>query len=107
MGTYALHAAHFVLPSQMVEDGYLTVVDGKFGSWSPERPEMDIVELGDAFVSPGIVDTHIHGFFGHATTDCDAEGINEASLAPLPGCRPPSRTPSRISPSSASRSTRQ
>ncbi len=80
MGTYALHAAHFVLPSQMVEDGYLTVADGKFGSWSPERPEMDIVELGDAFVSPGIVDTHIHGFFGHATTDCDAEGINEASL---------------------------
>lgn len=80
MAPYTLHAAHFVLPSQMTGEGYLPVADGKFGSFTETRPEGEIVELGDAIVSPGLVDTHIHGFFGHATTDCDPDGINAASI---------------------------
>lgn len=80
MAAYVLHAQHFILPSKMTGEGYLAVKDGRFGSFSEEKPAGDIVELGDAIVSPGLVDTHIHGFFGHATTDCDAEGLNAASL---------------------------
>ena len=30
---------------------------------------------------PGLVDTHIHGFHNHATTDCDPAAIDDASVA--------------------------
>lgn len=82
MAKYALHAGKFVLPSKVAGPGYLVVDNGKFGFYSDEKPEgMDIVELGDRWVAPGLVDTHIHGFHNHATTDRDASGINDASLA--------------------------
>lgn len=80
MSSYALHAERFVLPGGLAGRGYLTVSDGLFGTWSAERPSCEVVELGDAWVGPGLVDTHIHGFFGHATTDCDPRGLNEASI---------------------------
>lgn len=62
-----------------MDDGYLTVVDGHFGSWQAQEPACEIVDCGGRWVAPGFVDTHIHGFYNHATTDCDAEGINISS----------------------------
>lgn len=79
MSTYALSNAHFVLPGRVMDDGYLTVVDGHFGSWQAQEPACEIVDCGGRWVAPGFVDTHIHGFYNHATTDCDAEGINISS----------------------------
>ena len=79
MSTYALSNAHFVLPGRVMDDGYLTVVDGHFGSWRAQEPACEIVDCGGRWVAPGFVDTHIHGFYNHATTDCDAEGINISS----------------------------
>lgn len=82
MTKFALHAGKFVLPGHLAGSGYLTVEDGKFGFYSVERPDgVDVVELGDRWVAPGLVDTHIHGFHNHATTDQDPAGINDASLA--------------------------
>lgn len=79
MSTYALSNAHFVLPGRVMDGGYLTVVDGHFGSWQAQEPACEIVDCGGRWVAPGFVDTHIHGFYNHATTDCDAEGINISS----------------------------
>lgn len=79
MSTYALSNAHFVLPGRVMDNGYLTVVDGHFGSWQAQEPACEIVDCGGRWVAPGFVDTHIHGFYNHATTDCDAEGINISS----------------------------
>ena len=80
MSSYAIHAEKFVLPGVLRQGGYLTVSDGKFGEWSAETPAgTEVVELGDKWVAPGYVDTHIHGFYNHATTDCDAAGINVSS----------------------------
>lgn len=62
-----------------MDDGYLTVVDGHFGSWQTQEPACEIADCGGRWVAPGFVDTHIHGFYNHATTDCDAEGINISS----------------------------
>lgn len=62
-----------------MDDGYLTVTDGHFGSWQAQEPACEIVDCGGRWVAPGFVDTHIHGFYNHATTDCDAEGINISS----------------------------
>ncbi len=82
MTKYALHASKFVLPSKVAGPGYLLVEDGKFGFYSDVAPEgIDVIELGNRWVGPGLVDTHIHGFHNHATTDKDAAGINDASLA--------------------------
>ncbi len=80
MTSYALHAEKYLLPGVVKQGGYLPVVDGAFGAWTAEAPEgADVVELPGKWVAPGFVDTHIHGFFNHATTDCDPEGINISS----------------------------
>ncbi|MGI6229970.1 MAG: N-acetylglucosamine-6-phosphate deacetylase [Tractidigestivibacter sp.] len=80
MGSFAIHASNFVLPGKKAGAGYLTIEDGKFGAYSVEKPDCKIVDYGDAWVGAGLVDTHIHGFFGHATTDIDPNGMNEASV---------------------------
>ena len=80
MSTYHIKADAFVLPGSVAQGGYLTVADGSFGFWSAERPEGEVLDLTGTIVAPGLVDTHIHGFFNHATTDCDPDGINASSL---------------------------
>lgn len=79
MSTYAIFADRFVLPGSVAGPGYLTIEDGRFGAYSAERPDCEVVDCAGAWVAPGFVDTHIHGFYGHATTDNDAAGINAAS----------------------------
>lgn len=79
MSTYAISAKHFVLPGRVMEGGYLLIEDGHFGCWQPEAPVCEIVDCSGKWVAPGFVDTHIHGFYNHATTDADAEGINISS----------------------------
>ena len=82
MGTYVVKASKFLLPGAAQRDGYLTVVDDKFGHWTAEAPEgVPVVDCSGKWVAPGFVDTHIHGFYNHATDDCDADGINASSEA--------------------------
>lgn len=80
MSTYAIRADRFVLPGATMQGGYLTVRDGRFGTWSAEAPDCEVRDLTGCTVAPGLVDTHIHGFFNHATTDRDADGINASSV---------------------------
>ena len=76
MTSYAIHAGKFVLAEGLAEGGYLPVEDGRFGAWSADAPAgYEVFECGDAWVAPGFVDTHIHGFVGHDVMDCDAEGV--------------------------------
>ena len=82
MSSYAIKADKFFLPAGAAKGGYLTVSDGKFGSWSAEAPEgVEVRDYTGSWIAPGMVDTHIHGFYGHATTDNDADGVNASSLA--------------------------
>ena len=74
----AFKAAKYVLPGCVKTQGYLVVEDGKFLGWVKQAPECDVVDLGDVWVTPGFVDTHIHGFYDNDVMDCDAEGINVA-----------------------------
>ena len=78
---FAISADRFVLPGATMQGGYLTIEDGVFGAWSAEAPACDIVEYPGATVAPGLVDTHIHGFYNHATTDRTPESINVSSEA--------------------------
>ena len=80
MSTYAIKAEKFVLPGVVAGPGYLSVTDGVFGAYSDAAPEgVDVLDLSGKWVAPGFVDTHIHGFYNHATTDCDPEGVNASS----------------------------
>ena len=80
MSKYAIKAAKFLLPGAVMAGGYLTIDGNKFGMWSAEAPEgLPVVDESGKWVAPGFVDTHIHGFYNHATTDCDADGINASS----------------------------
>lgn len=82
MSSYAIKADKFFLPAGAAKGGYLTVSDGKFGVWSAESPEgVEVRDYTGSWIAPGMVDTHIHGFYGHATTDNDADGVNASSLA--------------------------
>ena len=38
-----------------------------------------IIDLKGAFIAPGFIDTHIHGFGGFGTDDCDTDSILEMS----------------------------
>ena len=80
MSAYAVKAGGFVLADRLAEGGYLAIEDGCFGAWSNEAPEgVEILDLRDAIVAPGFVDTHIHGFAGHDVMDCDADGMRTVS----------------------------
>ncbi len=82
MSAFAIKADRFVLPGSVAGPGYLVVEDGVFGLFSADKPEgFEIVDRSGSWVAPGYVDVHIHGFVGHDVMDCDADGINEASLA--------------------------
>lgn len=82
MASYAIKADKFFLPAGAAKGGYLTVSDSKFGVWSAEAPEgVEVRDYTGSWIAPGMVDTHIHGFYGHATTDNDADGVNASSLA--------------------------
>lgn len=79
MSTYAIKADKFFLPAGPQQGGYLMVEDGVFGAWQADEPACEIKDYTGTWIAPGMVDTHIHGFYNHATTDNDAEGINISS----------------------------
>ena len=80
MAPISIYSERFVLPGGVFGPGYLPIVNGKFGAFTADRPEGDVIDASGKWVAPGLVDTHIHGFFNHATTDKDPEGMDVASV---------------------------
>ena len=79
MSTYAIKADKFFLPAGPQLGGYLMVEDGVFGAWQADEPSCEIKDYTGSWIAPGMVDTHIHGFYNHSTTDNDPEGIDSTS----------------------------
>ena len=79
MSTYAIKADKFFLPAGPLLGGYLMVEDGVFGAWQADEPSCEIKDYTGSWIAPGMVDTHIHGFYNHSTTDNDPEGIDISS----------------------------
>ncbi len=83
MKSYLIRAAKFFLPAGAMDNGYLEIVDGKFGQWHKQIPldyNLEVIDFGDSWIAPGFVDTHIHGFKDHDVMDKDPQGILDASL---------------------------
>ena len=63
MSTYAIKADKFFLPAGPQLGGYLMVEDGVFGAWQADEPSCEIKDYTGSWIAPGMVDTHIHGFY--------------------------------------------
>lgn len=96
---YYIHAEKFFLGSNVEMGGYLQVTDGVFGSYQKNKPEGKIVDYGDKWIAPGLVDTHIHGLLNHDVMDADADGI-EAMAKGLLQCGVTSWLPTTLTASS-------
>ncbi|WP_062532652.1 N-acetylglucosamine-6-phosphate deacetylase [Jeotgalibaca dankookensis] len=80
-----IYADLFYLPEGVQGPGYLEIKDGKFGAFTSEKPEGDIIDYTGKQIAPGLVDTHIHGFKGHDVMDNDVEGLNVIAEGILQG----------------------
>lgn len=79
LSTYYIKADEFFFPNDVKKGGYLEVTDGKFGNYTTEKPDGEIVDYSDSWILPGLVETHIHGYLGHDVMDADPEGIRAMS----------------------------
>lgn len=79
--TYYIHASRFFLPGGIEQEGYLPIIDGRFGVYTKELTDKDakVVDYTGKWIAPGLVDTHIHGYKGHDVMDNDFEGIKVMS----------------------------
>ncbi|MFJ7684300.1 N-acetylglucosamine-6-phosphate deacetylase [Peribacillus butanolivorans] len=76
-----IFADQFFLEGKVVGPGFLEIKDGKFGTFSENRPDeaAEIIDYAGDWIAPGLVDTHIHGFGNHDIMDNDFQGLNEIS----------------------------
>lgn len=74
-------AKKIILENKVIEDGYLEVQDGRFGLVSRSRPAGETInrDFADCIISPGLVDTHIHGYQAYDVMDNDLEGLKAIS----------------------------
>ena len=80
MMQYFVHGQQIILEDETVEDGYLEIKDGKFGKVLKKRPDHGVViDYSEMIISPGLVDTHIHGFGGHDVMDGTFDALNNIS----------------------------
>jgi N-acetylglucosamine-6-phosphate deacetylase len=63
-----------------VEDGKISdVFSQKRFEQKRFDPETQIIDVNEAIIAPGLIDTHIHGFGGWGTEDSSAESVIEMS----------------------------
>lgn len=62
-------------PVVVVEDGFISEIASRHAKETPSGPK--VVDLGDAALAPGFVDTHIHGAAGHDVMEADRDGLSK------------------------------
>lgn len=79
MKTY-IYADKFFMNYGIEENGYLSIIDGKFGHFQKGKPESaEIVDFSGKYIAPGFVDTHIHGLLNSDVMDNTPEAIKTIS----------------------------
>ncbi|MBC7362775.1 MAG: N-acetylglucosamine-6-phosphate deacetylase [Candidatus Aminicenantes bacterium] len=73
---------NLILPDRVIEDGLLVIKDEKIeGVYRPEElPSLDSVEFIDRrnhWISPGLIDVHLHGALGKEVMDGEVESLRQ------------------------------
>ena len=87
MNSICLHNGTVMTSFAAMERCAVFVEDGKISDvFSQKRfeqkrfdPETQIIDVNEAIIAPGFIDTHIHGFGGWGTEDSSAESVIEMS----------------------------
>ncbi|MCC0688163.1 MULTISPECIES: N-acetylglucosamine-6-phosphate deacetylase [unclassified Clostridioides] len=76
-----IYADKFFMKCGIKEKGYLSIIDGKFGEFQQETPDItdSVIDFSGKYIAPGLVDTHIHGLLGADIMDNTFEAINTIS----------------------------
>ncbi|AQP53406.1 N-acetylglucosamine-6-phosphate deacetylase [Vagococcus penaei] len=83
---YFVKAKKIFLENRIATDAYLEINEGKFGNVYQKVPsEAVVIDVGDNWVGPGLVDTHIHGFHNFDVMDNSFDSL-EAISKGLLGC---------------------
>ncbi|MCS6834701.1 MAG: N-acetylglucosamine-6-phosphate deacetylase [Anaerolineae bacterium] len=72
--------AHLITPTQVIENGWLAIQDGKisaFGSGhAPSFPDLvQIIDATGQYLAPGFIDLHAHGGAGYEAMDATPEAL--------------------------------
>ncbi|MDR2897773.1 MAG: N-acetylglucosamine-6-phosphate deacetylase [Spirochaetaceae bacterium] len=82
-----LHNGTVVTGFSVMEHCSVLIQDGKIEDVFSEKrfqqkkfdPSVRILDVDEAFIAPGLIDTHIHGFAGYGTEDLSTDAIIEMS----------------------------
>ncbi len=78
----AVTNAKVVLEDGVLEGGYVVFEDTIKQIGMGECPTVDeAIDAKGAYLFPGLVDLHIHGFEGDDASDCDVDGLNRMKKA--------------------------
>ncbi len=83
MATICLHNGTLLSGFSSMEKCGVLIEDGKIGDvFSESRflkkkfsDSVRIIDVEGAFIAPGLIDTHIHGFNGNGTDNCSTEAV--------------------------------
>jgi N-acetylglucosamine-6-phosphate deacetylase len=75
-----LTARQLLTPLERIDDAALVIEDGVISAVGKREavaipPAAQVVDFGDAILTPGLIDIHIHGGAGHDVMDASDEGL--------------------------------
>ena len=74
------HKGNIVLPDRILRPGHVLVSGEKIAGVFAEgelygEKGVELVDHGDAYIAPGLIDIHLHGALGKDVMDCRAESL--------------------------------
>lgn len=81
MSGACLRSTRLATPTEVVEDAYILISDGRVAEVGRGRPPAGapLVDLGDRLIAPGFIDAHVHGG-GGAQVNCPSQEEVEESV---------------------------
>ncbi|WP_130805972.1 N-acetylglucosamine-6-phosphate deacetylase [Senegalia massiliensis] len=77
---YAIKAKQIYTEDNILEDGYIIINHGKIEKISKQNDEkVNVIDVGELKVIPGLIDLHIHGANGYDVMDADYNSLDNIS----------------------------
>jgi len=73
---------NIILPDEVLTGGVVliegeTIAGVYYNDNSLPENDIEFRRYGDAWISPGLIDVHLHGALGHVVLDADVDGLKE------------------------------